>query len=248
MNALEAIANSMAIEGQTTRPALCLMSAFLEHARKLRGRANGLVEFGTYRGRVSSLLSQLMLEDDVLHLVDVADYLEHDRLKALGCRYQFHRIASERWNVKAAHKGLFWFSHHDASHAFSNVSHELTLIAKCTSSAAVVVLDDFNDPYNQVRAAYYHQRYLKRNPLELLIMGFGKAVLVHTEVFAEYERFILNALQVRLRELDCDTTIFRTDACSESRAFSIAKKKLATDPNRYGLNVWGERFYQPSRE
>jgi hypothetical protein len=55
------------------------------------------------------------------------------------------------------------------------------------SERAVIVLDDFSDPFNQVRAAYYHQRYVMKNPFELLLIGFGKDVLVRSSVFRLYE-------------------------------------------------------------
>jgi hypothetical protein len=240
------IQNSMQIEGMTERDALNLMGVFLLHAARYNEKAKGVIEFGTYKGRVSSLLGQLKKEKDDLFLIDTKKYLEEDKLSALGIDYNFHIGKSEEWNISSSYSGDFWYSHHDASHYFSNVSHELEVLYPKTSKYAVIVLDDFGDPYNQVRAAYYYQRYVKNNPFELLLIGFNKGILVRTEVFHEYEEYVLSSLQRELIQLGQDTTLFRTDVCKESRAFSIRTKQKKTDPDRYGLHIWGDRFYKLS--
>lgn len=241
------IENSMSLDGMTTRPALCLLGAFAEFAKSLNPSAGGLIEFGTYRGRVSALLGQLQRKDDQLHLVDIANYLNHERLKQLGIEYQFHQSASEKWDPSTVGDTKFWFSHHDASHYFSNVSHELTVMLEKLTPAGVVTLDDFTDPYSQVRAAYYFLRYARQSEFELLLQGWGKAILVRSAVFSQYEDFVLSTLQPTLAELGCPTTLFRTDVAPEARAFSIALKKAPSDPDRYGLSIWGDRFYRSSK-
>lgn len=237
----------MEFEGMTIRPALCLMTSFLQHAATLNPQAGALIEFGTFRGRVSSLLGQMQRSEDKLHLVDIQDYLDHGRMATLGLQYKFHNSSSEKWDIADAGSLPFWISHHDASHYFSNVSCEMAMMVGRMSKHAVMVLDDFTDPYSQVRAAYYHQRYVKNNPFELLMVGYGKGILVRTEVFSVYESFILDVLQPEMHEMGCSTTLYRTDVCPESRAFSIANKKLPADADRYGLNIWGDRFYRVSK-
>ena len=236
----------MNIEGMTTYNGLCLMASLMEYAAEYNSMSTGVVEFGTYKGRVSALLGQLKKSEDILHLVDVKNYLETDKMAALGIDYNFYNTKSEDWDLKSAHSSEYWYSHHDASHYFSNVSYELENIAPLMSSHAVIVLDDFADPFNQVRAAYYHQRYAKNNPFELLLMGFGKGVLVKSNVFNQYEDFVLKTLQSNLTELNLPTTLYRTDFCEESRAFSIREKNNDSDPDRYGLHIWGDKFYQVS--
>jgi hypothetical protein len=56
----------------------------------------------------------------------------------------------------------------------------------------------------------------------------------------------LTRLQPILRELDLETVLYRTDACPESRAFSISAKKKAADPDFYGVSIWGDKFYKPT--
>lgn len=242
----ELIKNSMQIEGMTERDALNLMGVFMRQATCYNEKATSVIEFGTYKGRVSSLLGQIKKEKDELFLIDTKKYLEENKLSALGIDYNFHIGKSEEWNIDASCAGQVWFSHHDASHYFNNVSHELEILSPKTSKHAVIVLDDFGDAYNQVRAAYYHQRYVKNNPFELLLIGFNKGILVRTEVFHEYEEYVLRSLQRDLLQLGLDTTLFRTDVCKESRAFSIRAKQKKTDPDLYGLHIWGDKFYKLS--
>ena len=111
----------------------------------------------------------------------------------------------------------------------------------------VIALDDFTDPYNQVRAAYYHNRYANEYPFELLIIGFGKGILVHQDMFNTYEAFVINELQEKMSGIGLNTTLFRTDYSNHSRAFSIATKKNASDPDLYGVNIWGKKFYKVSK-
>ena len=162
----------MNFDGMTTKPGLSLLASFVQHSQNFND-SSGLVEFGTYRGRVSSMLGQLKREKDELHLVDISDYLNHEMMKSLGLNYSFHKTSSENLSPNQM-CDKFYFSHHDASHYFSNVTHELNIMKTLMEKNGVIALDDFTDPYNQVRAAYYHNRYANKYPFELLSIGFGK--------------------------------------------------------------------------
>jgi hypothetical protein len=236
----------MGFEGMTTRPALALLGAFLRFSQELNTEKHGLIEFGTYKGRVSALMGLMQRADDRLDLVDVKDYLDRPRLDSLGIQYNFHLSTSEKWDSSQIEREEVYFSHHDASHYFHNVSHELSEMRGLLSPFGVIALDDFTDTFSQVRAAYYHQRYALGSPFELLLQGWGKAILVRTAAFEKYEKFVLEELQQVLRGLGMETMLARTDAVSEARAFSIVLKKGPGEPDLYGLRVWGDRFYRPS--
>jgi hypothetical protein len=246
MPSISVIDSAMGFEGMTTRPGLGLLAAFLKRSQMLNGEKRGLIEFGTYKGRVSALMGLMQRTDDRLDLVDVKDYLDRPRLDSLGINYHFHLSTSEKWDSSQLEADEVYFSHHDASHYFHNVSHELNEMRGLLSPYGVIALDDFTDTFNQVRAAYYHQRYALGGPFELLLQGWGKAILVRTAAFGSYEKFVLEDLQPILRGLGMETMLARTDAVPESRAFSIVLKKGPDEPDRYGLRVWGDRFYRPS--
>lgn len=108
------------------------------------------------------------------------------------------------------------------------------------------MLDDFTDTYNQVRAAYYHARYAKNFGFELLLIGFGKAFLVHSSEFEYWESFVLDGLQNERKKYGLNSMLTRTDINSLSRAFSIQSKRTDEDPDRYGLHIWGDKYYQKS--
>ena len=185
-----------------------------------------------------------MREKDELHLVDVRQYLERNKLDQAGISYSLHIGRSEEWCPEKVTSKKFLVSHHDASHYFNNVLTELSVLAPVMHPHGIMILDDFSDPYNQVRAVYYYLRYTKAFPFELILIGFGKAFLVRTASFVLYEQFILEDLQSRLSSWGLNTVLARTDVHEASRAFSMWKKMKPDEANRYGLNTWGDRFYR----
>jgi hypothetical protein len=84
----------MSFEGMTILHALNIMASFISFARHHSAQADGVVEFATYKGRVSSLIGQLMGRKSKLHLVDVNDYLDNSRMSSLGISYEFHKLKS----------------------------------------------------------------------------------------------------------------------------------------------------------
>lgn len=241
---MESIKKSMPLQGATSEMALKLMGAFMNQQTKYLddSPSGAVVEFGTFKGRVSLFLGLEKRPTDELVLVDVADYLERDVLEGYGLQYRFNKMCSEDWVEQNTQPIIV--SHHDASHYFENVKSELNGIADYVDKSSLVILDDFADPFNQVRAAYYYTRYVDKLPLELLLIGFGKGILVHQDAFSDWEAFVVESLQDKLREFDLDSMLYRTDDSKFSRAFSITKKANAEQPDRYGTNIYGDRFYQ----
>jgi len=239
------IDNALEIEGQTVSAALKLMLCFLLKAQKMCPGSHELIEFGTYKGRVSALLGMLARPGDNLRLVDVVDQLDKDKLAKFGVKYDFHLSSSEEYCLNLTNSKPIILSHHDASHYFNNALTELKGLWKYVNPFGLMVLDDFTDPYSQVRAAYYYSSYVEKIEFEFLLYGFGKAILVHKNNFNFWEEFVFGELQPSLREMDLLTTIYRTDVNKHARSIYINYQ----DPNeseRYGVNVWGDQFYKPS--
>jgi hypothetical protein len=242
-NYKEIVDKSMKFDGMTTIHALRLMTFFLR-PDLLLAESSSMIEFGTYKGRVSSLLGQCLRDEESLILVDVRDYLDHTKMNNLSIDYTHYLAKSEDWCLVDDNNRKFSFSHHDASHFFTNVQSELLYIDKHMDISGVIVLDDFSDPFNQVRAAYFHSRYSLDLEFELILIGFGKAFLVHSSVFDVWERKILMHLNEHMSSLSSPVTLFRTDIHKLSRSFSVALKKQPTDDDLYGLNTWGNKFYK----
>ncbi len=115
------------------------------------------------------------------------------------------------------------------------------------SRYGVIVLDDFNDTFSQVRAAYYYLRYACDFPYELLLIGFNKAILVHQNQFDYYENYILNDLLDDLEQIEFNCKLCRSDINEHSRNFALQLQNNSKEDRLYGTKLWGEIFYQPSR-
>jgi hypothetical protein len=241
----QAISFGLEFEGMTSRNALVLMSFFL--SRLLDSELKGsLAEFGTYKGRVAAFFGKLARGRE-LELVDLGDYLEKDRLEGEGIRFKYFNCRSEDYlerQERLAGKCKYLVSHHDASHYFENVKTEVGVISKLFNPEGLIILDDFTDPFNQVRAAYYYLRYVEKMEFELIMIGFGKAILCHSDYFSKWEKFIVEELVKYCSDFGVSSTLYRTDLNQYSRAFSIALKKKPSDPDLYGLNTYGDRFYK----
>lgn len=245
MTPQEIINRSMLLKGQTTRNGLGLMTILVTASQKMTSSTGVMIEFGTYIGRVSMLLGLLARPGEQLNLVDQADYLDRESLEKEKISYKFYKQTSESY-VDSGLSDIINISHHDASHYFENVRSEVAGIRNAMDPNGLIILDDFTDPYSQVRAAYYYLRYAENFPWELILIGFGKGVLIHESRFDFWEGWILKDLQDEFLRLGVDTVLHRTDISKHSRAFFI-RGGNGSEPGRYGLNVWGERFYVQSK-
>ena len=244
MTVEEIINRSMALKGQTTQYGLGLMAIAVKASQTRTSPTGIMIGFGTYIGRVSMLLGLCARPGEHLHLVDQADYLDTVSLDREKISYTFFRQTSESY-VESTQGNLINISHHDASHFFENVRTELTGVEACMNPNGLIILDDFSDSYSQVRAAYYYLRYSLNFPWELALVGFEKGVLVHETQFDFWESWILRDLQDEFLSMNVDTVLHRTDVSKFSKAFYL-KNRNGSEPRRYGLNIWGNKFYLPS--
>lgn len=234
----------------TSEGGLVLMDIFLQRAIS-SDSAGMMFEFGTYKGRTAALLAQSVGEESWLHAVDPSNYLETDVLDSITERYTWHKDRSENFcKTKLGtivNDKKIVYTHHDASHFFDNVRTELDAVQHYMSPLGVIVLDDFNDPYSQVRAAYYHLRYTTDFPFELALIGFNKALLVHEDTFDTVESYILDGILGDLQSAGFVCKLYRTDINRNSRNFFIAPR-IATEDDRYGLGFFGDMFYKRSKD
>lgn len=245
------VANAMDFDGMTGAEALALMDIFVKRATAATGSSR-MAEFGAYKGRTACLLAQNLGADGWLEVVESADYLEFDRLKAVHPNVRWHKAKSETFTAEQLPALLagsrLTATHHDASHFFSNVHAELANIAELMDPRGVIILDDFNDIYAQVRAAFYHLRYAQAFPYEILLIGFNKCFLVHESQFVANEAFVLADLVDHLETVyGYPCRLARTDNNSLSRGFCVTRRTPVDGDKRYGTAFFGDRFYKPSR-
>ncbi|WP_287325172.1 class I SAM-dependent methyltransferase [Okeania sp. SIO1F9] len=245
---LTSVSESMQFEGMTSAQGLTLMNVFLQKVKTLHN--TGLcLEFGTYKGRTAALIAKSLNDGNWLHAVEQAEYLEFDQLLKISQLITWHKERSEIFVTESlppiAEKQKIIYTHHDASHYFNNVYTELSNILKYMELYGIMILDDFNDVYSQVRAAYYYLRYKLNFPYELLLVGFNKAILVREELFDYWEQYVLDDLLNDMAEGDFWCKLYRTDINNNSRSFYIKERKKEEEVY-YGLNIWGDRFYKRS--
>jgi hypothetical protein len=137
------------------------------------------------------------------------------------------------------------FSHHDASHSFANVDAEMKLMEPHIAPRGLMVLDDFgNLAYMQVVAACFRHLAQAGCSLELVLFAGNKAYLCRRDDFAFYSSFVLNELMQLLHAVGMEVYLARTENDVRYRGFSIGMKVRPTDPDRYGLKIFGEQFYR----
>lgn len=235
------------IEGMTTREGLALMHLAIRKLSPISGNGTNF-EFGSYKGRTAALMLASM-EQGFLHVVESADYLQEEKLNQLGSNYRWHKETSENFcknlTEHVSPDAPLAITHHDASHFFDNVYQEVKGVLRCASEDTVLILDDFNDSYSQVRAAYYYLRYAENMPFELVLIGFNKAVLVHQDRFEDVENYILSGLLDDLEQMDIVAKLVRTDNNERSRAFHVRHRR-STEERHYGTQFFGDRFYRTS--
>jgi hypothetical protein len=239
---------AMSYEGMTGDLSVAVFLALLELQRH-NGVAGNLVEYGVYRGRSAAIVLDEVRESETLILVDPTDHPELDRLREISPRFRMFKGKSETMEKSPEFLALLdagvRFSHHDASHFFSNVTTEMALTEKRLTERGLMVLDDFGSTaYLQVIAACFHHLYTTGSELEVLLHTDNKAYLCRRADFPFYARFVLEELQDVLRRAGIDCFLARTENDSHYRGFSLGRKRPPQEPERYGLHIWGDRFYK----
>jgi hypothetical protein len=175
---------AMAFEGFMTPPNIRVFQLLLADQRK-RGVRGNLIEFGVYKGRSASVLLDACRADELLFLVEPGSHPDLAALARINRRFKLLKGRSEDLIRSSNLTGVeppIRFSHHDASHTFSNVTAELGYMEGVAGPDAVLVLDDFgNWLFPQVAAATH--AHLLRHPLhfELFLIGDNKAYLCRRE-------------------------------------------------------------------
>jgi hypothetical protein len=245
----QSVYNAMQFEGMTSAQGLTLMDLFLQKVKSFH-KTGLCIEFGTYKGRTAALIAKSLDEGNWLHAVEQAEYLEFERLIKISPLITWHKKRSEEFCRESlpelAEKQKIIYTHHDASHFFDNVYTELSSVEGYMDLYGVIILDDFNDTFLQVRAAYYYLRYSMNFPYELLLVGFNKAVLVREELFDYWEGYVLDDLLNDMAANNISCKLYRTDISKNSRAFYLCARKNEEDIY-YGLKFWGDRFYKRSK-
>lgn len=231
-------------QGQTTKNAARLIGVINEILAR-DSLSGAFFESGTYRGLSAMIFLGLGTVSGAV-LVDQTNYLESDKIaKYTHKPFKLHIGRSEDFDFSSLDFGvpLVW-AHLDASHYFSNVTHEITCVSEIMDRKGMIVLDDWNDVYGQIKAAYYFLRY-QGCEWELLVTGFNKAILVNKRIYDIYSKRLIELFSADIfinGEL-WPVQLCRTDISEWCRSFTVRPRGEDED-HFYGRKIWGDRFYQ----
>lgn len=228
---------------------IALFEAFLRF-QTASGIKGNCIEFGVFRGRSAAVALRHLQPGEKMLLIDVSEkYPQFDKLRAISTEFDF--LAGKSENLVDDPRLLGFvspgvrFSHHDASHSYVNVAAEMKLMEDHIQPRGLMVLDDFGNPsYMQVVAACFAHLAQPGCKLELLLYANNKAYLCRKEDFALYGGFVLDGLLPLLHAAGLNVYLTRTDNDPHYRGFSIFPKAKPDDPDRYGIKIFGERFYK----
>lgn len=125
-------AHANTFEGMMNPHSVAVFQSFLNFQRD-QNIGGDMMEFGVYRGKSASVLLSNLNPGEKLHMVDVKDYPELDKLSAISPAFTFTKGKSEDLfqdpDYLMSIPETTRFAHHDASHSYLNVSSEMEAMA-----------------------------------------------------------------------------------------------------------------------
>lgn len=209
-----ALTASEPIQGSHTTPST---ATFVFFASLIQG--NAALEIGVWNGKSAAVLSTLF---EKLDLVDVAVPSALETIKSSQkSNVTFSQAWSSAWLADNTHRaGSYDFIHLDTSHSFADTLTELQGAQTLAKADGIIVLDDWNEIYPTVAAAYFHYKYVLKGAFELFLVSYNKAYLCRPEYFEKYASQI-DFLRSFLKQLNIPTHIARTSDTDEYRAFLV---------------------------
>jgi hypothetical protein len=250
-NKFEAIHQSAGpIEGMLSDFSMAAMDSILQHQEDNRVGGH-LLEFGVYRGRSLSVLAHHVKPGERLIGVDVAEYIDRERITAIAPNLEFCLSSSETF--KGQFRGYSELKrkarvvHVDSSHFFSTTIAELEMCEELLADRGIAILDDFtNLDYSQILAATYKYLYTRRTNLTVFLVTTEKAYLCRKQDFNFYGQFVLdqlvNSMTARRHPSVC---ISRTDINADYRAFNLRMRIGPENDSVYGRELYKQYYQAP---
>lgn len=215
------------------------------------GTKGSVVEFGVYKGRSAAILANFQKPEEKLYLVDVAPYLDEDRMKKISMRYSFLQMDSAKFfkdGPRDLRRKSFRFVHADGSHTFDNVFSDMAVADKILAPDGIFVIDDYCNPnYPQVPAAVFTYLARKRTDLGVFLVGRNKCYICRRAHAKELHRFILSDLPDALESYGSPARVSKTDRNPLFDSFSLTlRPDTAPQEKFYGVNLYGH-FYEQAK-
>jgi Methyltransferase domain len=202
---------------------------------------NRAIEFGVLHGKSATALVH-GFKDTVLVDKTVPTYLETLKSHDVNKSITFHELWSTEFFKIMATDDFFSFCHIDTSHYFNDTLNELTSMSCHMMDQGVIVLDDWNDLYQQVRAGFFYARYKNDIDWHCFLVAHNKAYLCKSK----YLEYYLSKVAIIKRDLDFlgfKSQIIRTDDNPLYCPFFLRPLK-AGEEEYYGTVTYGDRFFK----
>lgn len=233
------------IDGMLSPFSMAVMDSLLalQDERGIKGDA---VEMGVYHGKSAVILLGRLKDHEMLHLYDIADYLNRDTLAKSGTNFSFRQVSTmdlARRDFRDFRR-VIRFCHIDASHMFDPTFHEMSLADYMLSADGILCLDDYtNLNYSQILAATFKYLFTTNTDLKMFMVTNEKAYLCRKSSFRLYAGFVLDSIQAHMANRDIvDTVIARTDDTPSYGAFYLRTREGGETDNRYGAELYHPFF------
>lgn len=217
------------------------LSIFITISRLCSDDVSSAIEFGVLHGKSASALVH-SYRDITLVDKNIPTYI--NQLKEYNPSNSVNFV--ESWssefleNIKFDNK--FSFCHIDTSHYFDDTVNEFSKMTTHMTDLGVIVLDDWNDMYQQVRAGYFYSRYKNNVEWDVFLVAHNKAYLCKKDMLSFYLSKV-STIKANLDNLGYKSQLIRTDDNPLYCPFYLRPLKQM-DEEYYGTVTYGDRFFK----
>lgn len=227
----ELLTTFRSIEGMMLDESAALWCILLEvqHASwSFDGLTSGdYLEIGVFKGKSASILAAFS-EDfhNNFYIIDpvIADNTIAN-LQDINPAIKFIKSRSEQMLYSGLHRDhlrSMAFTHIDGMHTFAALTNDLRLCEDLLSDFGILCIDDFHtDLYPQLPAAIYRYLYQGHSDLAIFLLGFNKIYLCRNEAKRYYYNWTRDNIVQRLRDLNYNLSLVKTDRHEFFDAFAI---------------------------
>lgn len=239
------------IEGMLSPFSMAAMDSLLSLQASNPEISGDIVEFGTYKGRSAAIIAPRVSPSEKFVLVDVANYLEVEKIRAINPGMEFVLCRSEEFrsrypDYKKLRKNCRLI-HVDSSHAYRTTFEEIKMCNELLSPGGIAVFDDYtNLNYSQVLPAIYKYIYTANPDLAVFMVTDIKAYVCRKKYLNYYLSFVLQGAVPSMvaRGIE-DAMISRTDWDKEYRAIYLRTRSPSETGPHYGEEIYGRLYEGP---
>ena len=239
----QALERFQGFEGMLSQVDATAIAAVCEYQNG-RGIGGSIAEFGVYKGRTAALLAHYLQPNEMLHLIDVADYLDRQQLAEITENFVFHLSDSRLFFKNYRESDRFRIIHSDGSHTYENVFLDLKVADRLLSPEGILIVDDYYNPhYPQVAVAVAGYASRRWSDLAVFLVGSNKCYLCRRSNLRAMKRFVLENFASFMDMAGCAVQLSKTDAHPRMDCYGFKRQARGTTESFYGQQLYGH-FYR----